>query len=214
MTIGEKIKAQLGTYLKLVKEKVFGVNNEHLDFVMDSFYKLETPQRNGVLAIGAGLVVFFVISSFGLYFVQVKSLEDDLGASFKAISELKKLRVEEGVENNRFNQLVSSVKKKTRAIKFKPYFEKISSKVNVPIKNMNEKNIDIDQNNPLSEHLTEVHIDLRLAKVSIPRLLTFLIEIERSGRFLRVQNLRITGLYGNKLFFDSEIVVRGYKVKR
>ena len=53
---------------------------------------------------------------------------------------------------------------------------------------------------------------MRLPNISIPRLLGFLVEVEKSNKYLRVQDLQIRGRYGTKLYFDSQVKVRGYDV--
>ena len=67
---------------------------------------------------------------------------------------------------------------------------------------------------PLFEKIKEVNIEVRTPKISIPRLLSFLSEVENSGKFIRVKDLKITGMYGNKLFFDTTIGFKAYQMLR
>ena len=46
-----------------VKKRVLGENNENIEFIMDSFYKLSPSQQSGVLlGVSSGLAVFVFIS--------------------------------------------------------------------------------------------------------------------------------------------------------
>lgn len=213
MSALNELKERFNSYGKMIREKILGRNNERLDFVMDSFYKLEPHYRNGVLAIFAMVLFSFVVFIFFFYFMQVKSLQDELNLRFQALSDLKVLKQEELTQSERFDKLIKRVKTKTRNMNFKPFFERLSRNTKIPLKNLSDRTPEMDSNNPLSEQLQEVHVDMRLNKVSVPRLMNFLVDIEKSDKFLRVQNLKITGLYGNKQFFDVDILVRGYKVK-
>ena len=208
------IKERLDSYLKIIKEKILGVNNERLEFVMDSFYKLDPGYRNGLLAIIISFVSAFILAAVFIYFYQVKALKDELNLTFNALNELKSLSYEDAREGARFDKLIDKVKSRTRSITFKPFFERLSRQSKIPLKSISDRQPEMDPQNPLSSRMQEVHVDLKLAKVSIPRLLNFLVDIEKANHYLRVQNLKITGIYGNKLYFDVDILVRGYKVTR
>ncbi|MFK7823046.1 MAG: hypothetical protein AB8G05_02750 [Oligoflexales bacterium] len=208
------IKERLDSYLKIIKEKILGVNNERLEFVMDSFYKLDPGYRNGLLAIIVGFISTFILAAVFIYFYQVKALKDELNLTFNALNELKSLSYEDAREGARFDKLIDKVKSRTRSITFKPFFERLSRQSKIPLKSISDRQPEMDPQNPLSARMQEVHVDLKLAKVSIPRLLNFLVDIEKANHYLRVQNLKITGIYGNKLYFDVDVLVRGYKVTR
>lgn len=214
MSAVTEIKERLETYLKISKEKILGINNERLEFVMDSFYKLEPGYRNGLLALIISFVSAFILAAVFIYFYQVRALKDELNLTFNALNELKILSNEDAREGARFDKLINKVKSRTRNVNFKPFFEKLARQSKIPLKSISDRQPEMDPQNPLSSRMQEVHVDLKLAKVSIPRLLNFLVDIEKANHYLRVQNLKITGIYGNKLYFDVDILVRGYKVSR
>lgn len=208
----DEIKARLAVALKPIKVKVLGVNNERLEFVMDSFYKLEPSQRNGVLGVLGSLIGGFVFVAVAVYFMRVNALSDDLNQTFNALNELRAIKQQTAMTTAKFDSLVDRIQVKTRTLTFKPFFEKLARDAKLTLKNISDKTVDMDPQNPLAENISEVHVDMRLSKVSIPRLVNFIVDIEKSGRFLRVQNLQIVGMYGNKLYFDVNLLVRGYKI--
>ncbi len=193
-----------------IKNKVFGVNNERLDFVIDSFYKLNPSQRNGLILGVVGGVSFVVCLVLFLFFSQVTSLKKELDESVFALRELEEAKLEEAQVSKNFEKLTNLISSKTKGFNVKPFFEKVSKDLKVDISGLNVRNVDMNPQNPLSDKMKEVQVELRISKVSIPRLLKFLTEVEKSNHFLRVQDMKITGLYGNKLFFDTNILVRGY----
>jgi hypothetical protein len=203
---------RITSLLNLLKVRVFGQNNERLDFVLDSFYKLSPSQRNGVVAVGVGVLSLFVIAAVSLYFAQVSAVEGELSESFSALRELKRYKIEYQMEDKRFGKLVDTIKRKTKDLNYKPFFEKLSREKGVQIKDITEKATDMDANNPLSDKIKESRVEMRLPNISIPRLLDFLIEIEKSGHYLRIEDIKISGTYGNKFFFDTSLVIRGYTV--
>ena len=209
----EQIRGKVLDITESLKRRVFGTNNENLDFVMDSFYKLEPAQRNGVLAGLIGGVGLFVLAAVWLYFAQVGSLKNELSQTFNAIHEFQSLKNDSAVVDAEFESLLKSVSKKTRSLKVKPFFEKLAKQHQVIIEGLGEQSVKLPADNPFADKIDQIIVEMRLPKISIPRLLNFLVEVEKSGKFLRVQDLQIQGRYGTKLFFDGIVKVRGYSVK-
>jgi hypothetical protein len=200
--------------LNTLRARLFGANNEKLDFFMDSFYKLTPQQRNGVLAGIVGSIGFFVLLVVWFYFMQVAALKRDLSNSFAALHELQSLRTAYETENKNFEKLTETIEKKTRSMQLKPFFEEIGKSLGVTIEGLNDAKSPLSADNALSEKMQEVRVDMRLPNISIPRLMSFLVEIEKSNKYLRVYDLTIRGRYGTKLYFDGQAKVRGYDVGR
>lgn len=208
----DRFKGQLQGGLNQIRKRLFGANNEKLDFFMDSFYKLSPNQRTGVLAGFVGVVALFVLGAIGLYFAQVNQLKNDLNGSFAALHELQSMKASYEQENRNFEKLVDTIDKKTRQLSLKPFFEKTANDLGVTIEGLNDQKAPLAADNPLAEKVQEVRVEMRLPNISIPRLMSFLVEIEKSNKYLRVQDLQIRGRYGTKLYFDGQVKVRGYDV--
>jgi hypothetical protein len=209
-TFSDKIRGELQGSLRLLRRRLFGANNEKLDFLMDSFYKLSPNQRTGVLAGGVSLVGLFVVVAFGLYFSLVARLRSDLSASFAALHELQTQKATYEQENRNFEKLVDIVERKTKQVSLKPFFEKIANEQVVTLEGLADSKSPLPSDNPLAEKFQEVRVEMRMPNISIPRLMSFLVEVEKSNKYLRVQDLQIRGRYGTKLFFDGQAKVRGY----
>ncbi len=210
----EKLGERIQDLVERGRKRIFGANNEHLDFIMDSFYKLPPSQRNAVLAGIIGGIILFVAAAVGLYFSRVNSLKSELNETFSAIHELQGLKSDLGAIDAKFENVVSTVDRRTAELKIKPFFEKLAKQEQVVIEGLVEQKSQIPADNPLSNRLEEVLVEMRLPKISIPKLLNFLIEVEKADKFLRLQDLKIQGRYGTKLYFDGTVKIRGYTVKR
>lgn len=211
-SVSDKLRGQLLGGLSVIRKQIFGTNNEKLDFLMDSFYKLSPSQRAGVLAGLVSVIALFVLSAVALYFSQVGRLKSDLSNSFASLHELQSLKAAYDVENNNFEKLVDTIDKKTKQLSLKPLFEKIANDLGVTLEGINDQRAPLPAENPLSEKVQEIRVDMRLPNISIPRLLNFLVEIEKTNKYLRVQELVVRGRYGTKMFFDGTVKVRGYDV--
>lgn len=212
--VSDKFKGRVLGSLNVVRKQFFGANNEKLDFLMDSFYKLSPPQRAGVMAGVIGVITLFVLGAIALYFSQVARLKSDLSNSFASLHELSALRQAYEQENKNFEKLVDTIDRKTKQVSLKPLFEKLANDLGVNLEGINDQRSPLSADNPLAEKVSEVRIDMRLPNISIPRLLNFLVEIEKTNKYLRVQELTVRARYGTKLFFDGQVKVRGYDTGR
>ncbi|MCX6123489.1 MAG: hypothetical protein NTV34_01870 [Proteobacteria bacterium] len=206
----DNIKERWDSLAKEISKRTLGANNERLDLVVDSFYKLEPSQRNAVIAGGISVLSFVVLAFVALYFSQVNSLNRELNKRFDALYELRELRRDYQIEDQRFAKLVESVLSASGTIRIKPYFEKIANEQSVQIEGLTETKVPIPSDNPMSDKLQEVKVEMRLNNISIPRLLNFVIEVEKASGSIRVQDLQIRARYGTKLFFDVQIKGHGY----
>jgi len=211
-TIADRFMGQLQGNVQLVRKRLFGTNNEKLDFLMDSFYKLSPNQRTGLLAATVAAIAMFVLGAVGLYFSQVSRLKVELSRSFASLHELQALKVSYEQENKNFEKLLDTVERKTKQMSLKPFFEKIANEQGVVLEGLTDQKGALPADNALSEKMQEVRVDMRLPNISIPRLMTFLVEVEKSNKYLRVQDLQVRGRYGTKLYFDAQAKVRGYDI--
>ncbi len=211
-SITDRFKGQTSGALNVVRVRLFGANNEKLDFLMDSFYKLSPPQRTGVLGGFVVLVGTFVLSAIGLYFTQVGALKQDLSNSFAALHELQSLKAQFDQETKNYDKLIDTIDKKTKGQALKPFFEKIAQDLGITIEGLNDQKVPLPADNPLAEKVQEVKVEMRYPNISVPRLLNYLVEVEKANKYLRVQDLQIRGRYGTKLFFDAQAKIRGYGV--
>lgn len=206
-----QVRGQWDTAIKQVQSRIFGANNERLDLLMDTFNRLNEQQRTLALG-GAGVGIFlFIFMAVVVYLSGVQSLQKDLEDSFSAIQELDTRKKEFQAEEIRYNQLLEMMGKQNAVAK-KPQLEKVSKDVGVELEGLAEAKVPLPNDNPLSKKVQEAKLDMRLSNISIPRLLNFLVEVEKSNSLLRIRDLTIRGRYGTKLYFDSQIVVRGYTV--
>lgn len=189
---------------------VFGVNNEKLDFLVDSFYKLSPDQRMLAIIGGASSIFLMFLLTLLMYFVQVESLESELDQAFEANYEFQNLKSAYDKQNRDFERLLSSVSKKVGQGRYKPFFEKTAADIGARIDGLSQSPLAMDPGNALGEKFTYVNIDMSASKISLPRLLNYLIEVEKSNNYLSVDTLSVRARFNDRLYFDSKIRVRGY----
>jgi hypothetical protein len=209
-TFQEQFRSRYDFFIKELRKRTIGANNERLDLLIDSFYKLEPPQRNAVLAGGFAALVVIVLGLTGLYFAQVNGLNRELNKRFDALYELRDLKAQYQKEDMRFSKVVESLTSSGSALRIKPYFEKIANDQSVQIEGLQETKVPLPNDNPMSEKLQEVKVEMRLNNISIPRLLNFIVEVEKGSGSIRIQDMQIRSRFGTKLFFDVQLKGHGY----
>lgn len=210
--VGEQIKGLVSPTLDTIKKKLFGANNERLDFFMDSFYKLSPQQQSGVIiGICSALVVFMLIAVF-TYFSLVKGLERELDRGFNALQQLRSQSAEYRKEKENLSQLVKNVSDKTGDLRPKVFFEKTAQTVGVTMEGLRDEVVAFPEDNAaLAQNFKAVNVEFRMPKISIPKLLKFVGEIEKSDKYLKVHSMQIRARYGDRLFFETNLKITGFK---
>ena len=211
MAVLNAVVDKIDARLTFVKHRVLGENNERLDFVMDSFYKMEPRQKNFVLAGIVAAIVCFIAFAVFFYVAQISALETQLNESFAALNSLQEQKADFGRANGKFNVIVKDVTRRTQGLQMKPLLEKFARGLNIKIEGLSEASDAFTSDNPMSKFLEQRKIEVRLPRVSIPKLLKFLVEVEKARKFLRISDLTIRGIYGTKLHFDASAVINWYR---
>lgn len=209
--IGDQVWSFASTYVDAVRRRLLGANNERLDFLMDSFYKLSPSHQSGVVAVVFTVVFFLVLGFFAFYISRINALENSLNHSFEALQELRYLTRQYEYEEGRYRDLTNLIRSSSRGFRPKPFFESKANQVSISMTDLRSSESDIPPDSPLSQDFRYVTVDFRLPKVSIPKTLRFLGEIEKSGKSLNIHNLTIRARYGDRLYFETSAKVVGYK---
>lgn len=209
--INDQMRSTMSRGLDLVKRRVFGANNERLDFLMDSFYKLSPQHQTGVLVGLGALMIFFVLGSFFFYISRVNALESQLNQGFSALAELRSLNQTYEYEEKRYRELMNIINRGSTGFRPKPFFESKANQIGVSITDLRSNDADLPIESPLANDFRNVVVEFRMPKVSVPRLLKFMGEIEKSGKNLSLHSVQIRSRYGDRLYFETNAKVIGFK---
>lgn len=206
-------------WLLPVRELIFGKQNERIEYFMDSYFKLPSEGRTAVIAgafIFAGLVVFAFI---GIYLSALSNLQSKLDGSFQAMNKLRAKQVEYAVTKKKFDELDRRIANVTGSLQILSLLEDKAKSLDLQIsgntktdKGSNEK--DFIRGTPLAEKYKSTRSEFRVSNVSLKKIIDLVVAIESDDKMLRVSDLRIKGLYQNKLFFDATFAVDGIEPKK
>ncbi len=209
----EKVRGAINEINIRIKRAIYGDNNERLDFLMDSFYKLSPDQKNMVLITAVAVIFFLILGIIGIYINRVGNLGANLNSSISAYKALEEKSLEYNAKNSEFQFIVNKINSGAGGGAIKPFFENLSKKHKITLDSLNENMQNLQMDNALGTQFREANIDLRVNKISLPRLLKFLASIESEGSFYKVSDLKIEARYDDKLYFDTQIKVKGFKSK-
>lgn len=207
----DQVQALIARIIDQIRRSLLGANNERIDFLMDSFYKLSPQHQTSVMAGAAAFLLVFVLGSFTIYFSRINALEDELNASFDALQEVRSLSQSYDQELKRYKELKALIGRNAAEFKPKPFFESKANQVGIQIADLRSQDVDIPAESPLATDFRYTQVEFKLPKVSLPRLLKFMEEVEKSNGSLNISSLQIHTRYGDKLFFETSAKVFGYK---
>ena len=210
----EPLRSKGYQFLDKIRVMFFGINNERLEFLIDSFQKLRPNQQKLVFAMGSFAIITAIVFAGFLYIRGVHRLKQDLYHNIAAQRKLSDLSSQYQASDSQFQNLVLEVQKKTESVSsFKSIFETISKDVDVNLASLNEKMVPLSDGDLLSEKMNEIQVDVAMDNTSLPKIFKYIIALERSGNHLSVTDLSIRARYETKLYFDTKVAVRGYLIK-
>ena len=199
-----------------IKHAIFGKQNERIEFVMDSYFKLSNESRTGIMVGGVLGAILLIASLMTAYMVGLNMLQSKLDAAFSAANQLRDLggsyasaKAQLMDLEQKFNQanegfvMVSVLEKKAKELNLNA----TGFPAQLPV-------TDFPANNPLSEKFQNAKVEFRVSNASIKKIVDFVVALETTPHLLRVSSLKIRGLYQDRMYFDASFEVEGTVLKK
>ncbi len=214
----EKLKAFLASIKDFfssasakVSHIVLGENNERIDFFIDSFSKLDARNKFLVSVGSVVAAVSVLVLVFLLYFWGVQSLRNELANGFDSFHELKVMEIDLTKEKGRFEKLKDRIGQRVTGLRVKPFIEELANKHNVTIGNIVERPEQIQSGDPLSQSFEKYKVELKISKISLPRMLKFITDLEKSRKLMTISEFEVRNQHGTRLYFNVSMSLTGYK---
>jgi len=194
-----------------VSHLILGENNERIDFFIDSFSKLN-PRQKFFVSTGSILgAVAVLVLVFMLYFWGVQSLRNQLANGFDSFHELQVMEIDLAKERSRFEKLKERIGQRVRGHRVKPFIEELANKHNVTIGNIVERPEPIQSGDPLSQEFEKYKVEVKISKISLPRMLKFITDLEKSRKLITINEFEVRNQFGTRLYFNVSMSLTGYK---
>jgi hypothetical protein len=215
----EHSQSEIPRWLLPVRELVFGKQNERIEYFMDSYFKLPPEGRTAAIASGIALAIIIVLALVGVYISALNSLQKRLDESFWAVNTLRDKQIEFAVNKKKYDELEKRLANVTQSLQILSLLEEKAKSKGLQISGNNKSEKpstekDFVNSTLLKEQYKSMRTEFRISNVSLQKIIDLVVDIESDNKLLRVTDLRIKGLYQNKLYFDAMLAVDGVEIKR
>jgi hypothetical protein len=199
-----------------LKNLILGRQNERIEFLMDSYFKLSPEGRTSVIVgsiIGAIFFVFLVITA---YIMALGSLQSRLDEAFSATNKLRELQQSYSIVDSNFRSLEEQISAANEGLVFISVLEQKSKDLGLTASGFPPQLplTDLPATNPLSKRYQSSKVEFRLSNAPLKKIIDLVVAIESTPHLLRVSSLRIRALYQNKLYFDANLEVEGVVTRK
>jgi len=199
-----------------IKNFVFGKQNERLEFLMDSYFKLSNESRTGLLVGGIFASITLVISLIVSYMIGLNMLQAQLDTAFSASNQLRDLGGAYASSKAQLMNLEQRINQANEGFVMVGVLEKKAKELNLNTSGFPPQLpvTDFPTNNPLSEKFQNAKVEFRVSNASIKKILDYIVALESTPNLLRVTSLKIKGLYQDRMYFDASFEVEGTVLKK
>jgi hypothetical protein len=195
---------------------VFGKQNERLEYVMDSYFKLPPEGRSAVIFGSIVLSIVLLVAIVTGYVAALGSLQSRLDEAFEAMNKLKESHTAHSLTKQKFSDLEQKLEASTQGLVVISVLEQKAKELGLTTSGFPPQlpSTELVQGNPLAEKYQNAKVEFRVNNASLKKIMDYVIAIEGTQHMLRVSSLKIRSLYQNKLFFDATFEVEGIVAKR
>lgn len=199
-----------------VRQAIFGRQNERIEFLMDSYFKLPPEGRTAALVGGFFLGTLFLIGIIALYLAALTGLQGRLDQAFEATNKLREAHTAHSINKQKFTDLEQKLQAANQGLVVISVLEQKAKELGLATSGFPPQLpvSDLPANNPLSANYQNAKVEFRVSNVSLRKIVDFVIAIESTPHMLRVSSLKVKALYQNKLFFDATFEVEGTVAKQ
>lgn len=207
----QDVQKRFGHILVPIRAAIFGRQNERLEYLMDSYFKLTPEWRSAVLVGGVFISVLSFFGILALYLAALGGLQTRLDQAFQATNELKDFRHTYSITKQKFGDLEQRLETANEGLVLISVLETKAKELGLTTSGFPPQlpTSELPAGNPLSAKYQSAKVEFRVSNVSLKKIVEFVVAIENLPHMLRVSSLKIKGLYQNKLFFDATFEVEG-----
>lgn len=203
-------------WLLPLRSALFGRQNERIEFVMDSYFKLPPEGRTAVLVGGFLLSVLALVGLVGVYVAALGSLQARLDQAFEATNKLREANHSYQITKQKFSDLEQKLQAANQGLVLISVLEQKAKELGLATNGFPPQlpTTDLPANNPLADKYQNAKVEFRVSNASLKKIIDYVIAIESTPHMLHVSSLKIKALYQNKLYFDATLEVEGTVAKR
>ena len=203
-------------WLVPLRTAIFGRQNERLEFIMDSYFKLPPEGRTGALVGGFATGILVLAGLVALYIAALGNLQGKLDEAFEATNKLREAHTAHAMNKQKFTELETKLEAANQGLVLISVLETKAKELGLATSGFPPQlpTTDFPAGNPLAAKYQNAKVEFRVSNVSLKKIADFVIAVESTPHMLRVSSLKVKSLYQNKLYFDATFEVEGTVAKR
>lgn len=199
-----------------IRSVIFGKQDERLEYIMDSYFKLSQEGRVGVLIGGVVLGFFALLAMVTIYVAAIRGLHTELENSFEALNKLNDAKISYNVTKNKFNELEAKLSSANSSFSLQGFLETKAKESGLTATGFPPQipTTDLAASNPLKGRYQFAKVEFRLQNASLKKIIEYVMAVEASPHMLKATTLRIKSRYQDKLYFDATLEIEALLAKQ
>jgi len=197
---------QIMTSLKLF---IFGENNQRLEYLIESFYRLNHERRSIIIisSILSGITIF--ILSIIIYIIGLFSLQSNLNSAYNNSNTLKEFKAPYMALQGSFDELIHGIRSSNMNLSLVSLLEQKAKDLGVQTSHFPSKPLitKFTGQNPLVDLFQKESVDFKISGTSLKKIMEYINIIEQMPNKLRVTKFRLLSITEAKLYFDVLLTV-------
>jgi hypothetical protein len=193
-----------------VRSAIFGRQNERLEYLMDSYFKLSPEQRTAVVVGGVLAMILLLVGIISLYLSALSGLQSDLDSAFAATNKLKEVQTVHQIARQRYEELDGMLRDNAN-LSLITLIESKAKEMGVTVGDFPSQQEVAPPTAPLSNSAFKNHrvakIRFSISKAGLKKIVEFVVELEKLKNRLRVTSLTIKRGFVDKLYLDASVEV-------
>lgn len=208
--IAAKKEGRLWRLFSPIRAAVFGRQNERLEYLADTFFKMSPEARAGIIV--GGILGFFItiLAIIWLYIIGLEKLQTRLDGAYGALNKLRQLDASHAVSTAKSKALADRFSSANQNLSLVTLVEEKAKTMGIKI-SFSSPQRDTAPGTPLRDSSLKNHRVAQMAfnieNVGLKRASEFIIELERLPNMLHVTSLKLSRGFTNKLYLDAEIEI-------
>lgn len=215
-TIGSEEEAQGGRLWRLfepLRAAVFGRQNERLEYLADTFFKLSPEARAGIVIGGIGGFFILIVSLILLYVAGLEALQSELDSAYSSINRLRQMEATYTVSKAKFRNLEERFRSSNEGLSLVTIIEEKGKELGIKTSfpsGQRDSSMGTTLRDSAMKDYRVAQVSFTVENVGLKKIIDFLIELERLPNMLHVNSVKLSRGFTNKLYLDAEIEVEAF----
>jgi hypothetical protein len=204
-----KFSESISQIIPSLKLFIFGENNQRLEYLIESFYRLNHERRSIIIisSVFSGVTIF--ILSIIIYIIGLFLLQSNLNSAYNNSNTLKEFKAPYMAIQGNFDELINGIKSSNSNLSLASLLEQKAKDLGIQTSHFPSKPLitKFTGQSSLVDLFQKESIDFKISGASLKKIMEYINIIEQMPNKLRVTKFRLLSITEAKLYFDVLLTV-------